>query len=225
MKRQILSLLMLLVMAGGAAAQERRWDNQSGGRQDRAGVFDFYVLSLSWSPSFCASNKGGSNDDQCGIDKHYRFIVHGLWPQYEKGYPDFCRSSEPDRVAYSLGRSLFDIMPSMGLIGHEWRKHGVCSGLSQRDYFGQIRQAFSNVKIPADLSQGSATATLSPADIETKFVAANPGMSTKGISTSCQNRQLTEVRICLTKDLQFRDCQEVDRDSCRAGQLSVPPPR
>jgi ribonuclease T2 len=225
MRRQILCLLISLVMAGGAFAQERRSDNQFGNRQDRSGVFDFYVLSLSWSPTFCASAKGGSNGQQCGLDKNYRFIVHGLWPQYEKGYPDFCRASEPDRVPYGLGQSLFDIMPSMGLIGHEWRKHGVCSGLSQKDYFDTLRKAFVRVKIPDDLSQGTSSTTLSPDAVETKFVAANPGMSPRGISTSCQNRQLEEVRICFTRDLQFRNCDEVDRDSCRAGQITLPPPR
>ncbi|MBW9087834.1 ribonuclease [Rhizobium wenxiniae] len=202
-------------------AQERRQDRQ----QDRAGNFDFYVLSLSWSPTFCATNKGGRNDQQCGLDKQYRFIVHGLWPQHEKGYPDFCRTSEPERVPRGLGETMFDIMPSMGLVGHQWRKHGSCSGLGQKAYFEKVRAAFERVEIPADLSSGNRPLTFSADEIEQKFLGANPGMSRKGIAASCEGRQLEEIRICLSKDLQFRDCAEVDRRGCTISQINLPPAR
>ncbi|NJL42628.1 MAG: hypothetical protein HC935_03095 [Pseudanabaena sp. SU_2_4] len=45
------------------------------------GKFDYYVLSLSWSPEYCAST---SNPDpnQCS-QRRYSLVVHGLWPQYE----------------------------------------------------------------------------------------------------------------------------------------------
>lgn len=219
MTNRFIAFLFLALFASTASAQERRSDN----RQDHAGQFDFYVLSLSWSPTFCASQSGGKNDQQCSTDKDFRFIVHGLWPQYEKGYPDFCETKEPGRVPQSLGKPLFDIMPSMGLIGHQWRKHGSCTGLSQADYFEKVREAFSRIKLPADLSRGDSAVTLSADQIEEKFVAANPGMSHRGISTSCEGRQLEEVRICFTKDLQFRDCAEVDRDSCKVSQITLPP--
>lgn len=202
-------------------AQERRQDRS----QDRAGNFDFYVLSLSWSPTFCATNKGGRNDQQCGIDKRYRFIVHGLWPQYEKGYPDFCRTSEPERVPRALGEAVFDIMPSMGLVGHQWRKHGSCSGLDQKTYFDKVRQAYEHIEIPADLARGDRPLSLSADEIEQKFLAANPGMSRRGIAASCEGRQLEEIRICLTKDLKFRDCAEVDRRGCTISQITLPPGR
>ena len=221
MTNRFIAFLFLAFFASPASAQERR--------PDYAGQFDFYVLSLSWSPTFCASQSGGKsgnkNDQQCSTDKDFRFIVHGLWPQYEKGYPDFCETKEPGRVPQSLGEPLFDIMPSMGLIGHQWRKHGSCTGLSQRDYFGKLRDAFSRIKLPADLSRGDAAVTLSADQIEEKFLAANPGMSRRGISTSCEGRQLEEVRICLSEDLQFRDCAEVDRDGCRISQITLPPVR
>src|SRR5215212_5317363 len=55
------------------------------GRQNAPGEFDFYVLSLSWSPSFCdaASERGNSGRNQqaqCG-GRPFSFVVHGLWPQ------------------------------------------------------------------------------------------------------------------------------------------------
>src|SRR5262245_32563319 len=62
-------------------------------RQNEPGKFDFYVLSLSWSPSFCAANveRGFQRSDpQCG-PRPFSFVVHGMWPQYEKGFPEFCQ--------------------------------------------------------------------------------------------------------------------------------------
>jgi ribonuclease T2 len=215
--KQLIAALFFSCLAAAAFAQERR--------QERPGDFDFYLLSLSWSPTFCASGNGEKNNQQCGADKHFRFIVHGLWPQNEKGYPDFCETKEPKRVPTELGRTLFDIMPSMGLIGNEWRKHGTCTGLSQPDYFALVRKAQQKVRIPQDLDQSKAALALSPDQIEDKFVAANAGLSRAGMSTSCRGRQFAEVRICLTKDLQFRECAEVDKDSCSAGSVTLPPAR
>ena len=215
--KRLLAALFLSCLAGAAIAQERR--------QDRAGDFDFYVLSLSWSPTFCASKDGPRNAQQCGAMQDFRFVVHGLWPQKEKGYPDFCESREPDRVPQTLGKTFFDLMPSMGLIGHQWRKHGSCTGLSQAEYLAKTRDAYNQVKLPADLAGVSSSVKLSPDGIEEKFVAANPGMSRRGIAASCEGKRLEEVRICLTKDLQFRECAEVDQDGCRASSITLPPPR
>jgi len=33
------------------------------------------------------------------------------------------------------------------------------------------------------------------------------------------------VRICLSKDLQFRECGEIDRRACRRDQVTMPPVR
>ncbi|HEX2146481.1 MAG TPA: ribonuclease [Pseudorhizobium sp.] len=204
-----LALLALLTFAGSARSQN----------------FDFYVLSLSWSPTYCAIQKDALRSPQCAGDESFRFIVHGLWPQYERGYPEFCRSPEPRRVPQGLGESMFDIMPSMGLIGHQWRKHGSCTGLSQRDYLTTTRQAFEHIRIPDRLATGESRLTLSAEQIEQMFVAANPGMTRRGIATTCEARRLEEVRICLTKDLRFRDCAEVDRGGCRLDQIELPPAR
>lgn len=187
--------------------------------------FDFYVLSLSWSPAFCASSEGSGNRQQCGSDRRYGFVVHGLWPQNDNGYPEFCQSGEPDRVPDAIGRSMFDIMPSMGLIGHQWRKHGSCSGLSQKDYFSATRAAFEAVRLPGKIASGAQAATLSADAIETAFTDANPGLSKRGISISCDGKRLEEVRICLNTDMTFRDCPELDRKGCRAGSTEIIPIR
>ncbi|WP_275790223.1 ribonuclease T2 family protein [Pararhizobium gei] len=181
--------------------------------------FDFYVLSLSWSPTWCLANDASGRSRQCRDDRG--FIVHGLWPQNERGYPEFCRTREPDRVPEALGESLFDIMPSMGLIGHEWRKHGSCSGLSQQDYFAVLRAASDKVRIPPAMKQTTAQRN-SPQDIEASFVAANAKLRSGAIAVTCDTGRVDEVRICLDKGLDFRPCPEIDRGGCRAESLQLP---
>ena len=190
-----------------------------------SGNFDFYVMALSWSPSYCKSKGGGADPQQCGASKPYGFIVHGLWPQNEHGAPENCAGAGTQPVDRAILQSLRDVMPSSSLARHEWSKHGTCSGLSQQDYFNALLAAKSRIFIPNIFSQRNSGRSVSPTEVERAFLSANAGMSDKGIAVSCDGHYLTEVRICLTKNLLFRACDEVDRNSCRARSVEMPPAR
>ncbi|WP_426123607.1 ribonuclease T2 family protein [Pararhizobium sp. PWRC1-1] len=183
---------------------------------------DFYVLSLSWSPSWCLDNDPSGRSMQCDPDNNHGFIVHGLWPQNEQGYPEFCRTRESDRVPDALGRGLFDIMPSMGLIGHEWRKHGSCSGLSQKDYFAVLRAAREKLVIPPALQSVGPDQRTNATQIETALISANPGLRPDALAVTCASGRVDEVRICFNKDLSFRACGAIDRAGCKVKNLNLP---
>lgn len=207
-----------LSAAGPASAQDRR--------QNTPGEFDYYVLSLSWSPSFCEESaehgNGRSQQAQCG-GRPFSFVVHGLWPQYEHGHPEYCdRDSWLDR---NIMTSMLDLMPAPGLIFNEWKKHGTCSGLGPRGYFETIRKARAAVKIPPEFIDLADPKTVSPTEVEDAFVKVNPGLSATSIAVTCNRTRLSEVRICMSKDLQFRACDEIDRRACRRDQLVMPPVR
>ena len=190
---------------------------------DVAGRFDFYLLSLTWSPSYCEAEGGARGDAQCDSGRRYGFLVHGLWPQYERGFPQDC----PTRVAPGEAdiRGLSDLMPARGLVRHEWWTHGACSGLSPADYLKTIRAARETVRIPAAFQRIDKYVMVSPAEVEAAFVAANPGLRPGGVAVTCDGRRLREVRICLTRGLGFRACEEVDRRACRADKVVLPPVR
>ncbi|MGL3213284.1 ribonuclease T2 family protein [Bradyrhizobium sp. BR 1433] len=218
--RFLISVAIILCGAVGASAQDRR--------QNAPGEFDFYVLSLSWSPSFCEAasergNNGRGTQAQCG-GRPYSFVVHGLWPQYERGFPEYCQRPSP-QLARSIMSSMLDLMPAPGLIYNEWDKHGTCSGLGERAYFEAIRKARATVKIPEEFLQLSEPKTVAPDELETAFIKVNPGLSNSAISVTCDSKRLSEVRICLSKDLQFRSCEEIDRRACRRDQVLMPPVR
>jgi ribonuclease T2 len=188
------------------------------------GKFDFYVLALSWSPSYCEAEGTGANQQQCGAGRRYAFVVHGLWPQFERGYPTDCKT-DIERVPEDLARSLYDIMPSMALIGHQWRRHGSCTGFDQDGYFATLRAARARIEIPEPYRRLDKHETVSAGSVEQAFMSANPGLSSDAISASCDKRLLREVRICLTRELGFRACPEVEKRSCRAEKLVMPPVR
>jgi ribonuclease T2 len=205
---------VLLCFSHAVAARDR----------DVPGDFDFYVLSLSWSPTYCESEDNPSSA-QCDTGPH-GFIVHGLWPQYEHGYPEDCRSSVlPQRIPESIATGLRDLIPDKRLVFHEWRKHGICAGLGPDQYFALLRQAASHVRVPPEFVSPDRDREVSPDSIEAAFVAANPGLTPFGMSTECGREGLTEVRICLDRDLGFRRCPEIDRASCRADRIDMPAAR
>lgn len=188
--------------------------------QDVAGRFDYYVLALSWSPSWCRAEGQREGADQCDPRRDLGFVVHGLWPQYERGWPSNCRSPArgPSRRET---RAMADIMGSSGLAWHQWRKHGRCSGLDAGQYFDLLRQAAGSIRLPPPLEDADRDLMLSARAVEDAFIAANPGLGRDGITVTCRARALQEVRICLTRDLQPRDCGADVRRDC-GGDFVLP---
>jgi ribonuclease T2 len=179
--------------------------------------FDFYVLSLSWSPTYCMLNDGDKSS-QC--QENHNFIVHGLWPQYEQGYPREC-ASNVKHIDYKLVQSMLDIMPSERLVNIEWGRHGTCTSLSPDKYFKTVRAAYEVVKIP----QLSADTRYKAGDIENAFIKVNNGLANDMIAVTTKEGKLNEVRICMTQGLEFRPCPEVNRNAARENyRLFVPAP-
>ena len=205
-----------------AAAQNSDRNRSSG----QPGKFDFYVLALSWSPSFCqdTEERGRDGGQQCSTARPYSFVVHGLWPQYERGFPQRCEVPAP-RLNRELMTSMLDLMPAPRLIYHEWDTHGTCSGLGTNGYFDLVRKARDSVKIPDTYASPDKSLSVTPDEVEEAFVKANPGLSRSAIAVTCSSTRLSEVRICMSKDLKFRDCPEVDRRACRRDKLLMPPVR
>ncbi len=190
----------------------------------QSAAFDFYVLALSWSPSYCAVEGPDANRQQCEAEPARAFVVHGLWPQNESGWPEFCPLDEADRfVPADLARSYLDIMPSVGLIGHQWRKHGSCTGLDQRGYLDATRAAFERISIPS-ASEYVREGLADPDAVEASFIAANQGLSPDTVAVTCADGHIMEVRLCLGPDFGWRSCPEVDRRACRAERQAMPLP-
>jgi ribonuclease T2 len=197
-----------------------------------AGQFDYYLLALSWSPSYCASLQRDGYDPQCHRrdGKRYSFVLHGLWPQFDRGWPQFCPSADRGFVPRPVADRMFDIMPSDKLIFHQYRKHGTCTGLGVDGYFDLSREMFNKVKIPRRyINLADERLFVSPSDLVDEFVAANPGLKPDQIAIECggPGNRLKEVRICFSKEGQFRTCgrNEDQRRLCSAPSMYVPPVR
>ena len=145
------------------------------GQRNVAGQFDYYALVLSWSPTYCAE-KGDSDRMQCNRSdgRRYSFVLHGLWPQYERGYPSECQLPRRPFVPEPVIDSMLDIMPSRGLVIHEYRTHGTCSGLDPERYFSTAHRLFDSIKIPERFRNPIQSQTVSPSDVRNEFLRANP---------------------------------------------------
>ncbi len=190
---------------------------------DVAGRFDYYVLALSWAPSWCRSGSDTRDSTSCDTGRRAGFTVHGLWPQQENGWPEDCLTTHrnPSRADTAKMR---DLTGSSGLAWYQWRKHGRCSGLSAQDYFGATRAAYQAVQLPEVFRRLTREVSLSASVVEDAFIEANPGMDRRGITVTCRGQDLQEVRICLTRDLQPRACApDAARDCSR--KMLMPAPR
>jgi ribonuclease T2 len=200
----------------------------NGAHASKPGQFDYLVLALSWSPTYCAEPEASGDDQQCGPGKRFAFVVHGLWPQHERGWPENCAGSEA-WVSESVIGAMLDVMPSKPLIIHEWRKHGSCSGLSVANYFRATRLLFEKVRIPARYLAPTAPVVTTPAQLVADFVKSNRDLAASMLSVQCGNARdtgrLAELRICIDRHGNFRQCGANEVRQCQARRLVLPPVR
>lgn len=205
------ALLIWLFTAGLAAAQD-----------EKAGAFDYYVLALSWSPNWCALEGDARNSPQCHPRHDHGWILHGLWPQYHRGWPDYCKTAErpPSR---RMTAEMADIMGTPGLAWHQWKKHGTCSGLSAPSYFALSREAYNTVNRPEILRKLSKPVKLPASVIEEAFLQANPNLEADGLTITCRDGHIQEARVCLSRDLRPVPCgRDVIKDCTLPSALFTP---
>ncbi len=192
------------------------------------GAAAYYVLALSWSPTYCETDGRLKREPQCSGRRAYAFVLHGLWPQWTKGWPEFCPVAGSTFVPEKLLRSMLDIMPARQLVIQQYRKHGTCTGLAPRPYFARARELFEQIAIPERYLAPRTHIFVSSGEIKQDFLKANPSLSPGMIAISCGRRGgLRDVRICYSKEFQPTGCgaNEDPRRLCRSARIALPPVR
>ncbi|AZV28062.1 ribonuclease [Pseudomonas syringae] len=218
--KKLFTIMAVIALTVGSIGLSSARQSSASKAESVAGVFDYYLLTLSWSPTFCLTHK---DDPQC-TGKGYGFVLHGLWPQYAKGgWPESCPPlTNLSAAETAKGLTLF---PTKKLLDHEWSKHGTCSGLGAMGYLDEADQAVAAVKIPEELQPFSSSYYFEAQEIADLFRKSNPGIPSDGIAVICNGPELSEVRVCMSKDLQFGACGKGVKTQCRAGDIRVPPSR
>lgn len=189
---------------------------------ERAGDFDYYVMALSWSANWCALEGDARNSPQCDTREDHGWILHGLWPQFHRGYPSFCQTAKrpPSR---GMTADMADIMGTGGLAWHQWKKHGSCTDLSASDYYALSRRAYATVTRPAIFRKLDRTVKLPAAVVEEAFLKENPALSPNSITITCRQGYIQEARICLSRDLDPVPCgRDVIKDCSLKDALFTP---
>jgi ribonuclease T2 len=164
------------------------------------GQFDYYVLSLSWVPGFCATNH--SSPGEC--HKNLVFALHGLWPQLNGGnWPSNCSTVALSASDKAAGQGVF---ADDSMIPHEWAKHGTCSGLQPPAYFALATSTRQGVKMPAAYTSKTVLKSKDAPAVIKAFGAANTGLTPAGMTTVSTKGVITEVDVCVTKTGALRAC-------------------
>jgi ribonuclease T2 len=179
---------------------------------ERVGDFDYYVMALSWSANWCALEGDARNSSQCDTAEDHGWILHGLWPQFHRGYPSFCQTAKrpPSR---GMTADMSDIMGTGGLAWHQWRKHGTCTDLAASDYFALSREAYATITRPSIFRKLDRTVKLPASVVEDAFLKDNPTLTRDMITITCRAGHIQEARICMSKTLTPVPCgRDVIRD-------------
>lgn len=189
----------------------------AGAQEFKAGVFDHYIMALSWLPNWCALEGNARRATQCEAGIGPGWVLHGLWPQYERGWPEHCQSVErpPSR---EMTADMAKIMGSSGLAWYQWKKHGTCSGLSAPAYFALSSRAYALIDHPEVFEKLTKAVRLPAKVVEEAFLRANPDLEPDMITITCRAGRIEEVRICLSRDLlpvpcgaeAVQECQKLD---------------
>lgn len=210
MRKLVLALLMM--------ATSLRADG------DKAGEFDYYVLALSWTPTWCALEGDARGSEQCDASKDFGWTLHGLWPQYHQGWPSFCRTPErqPSR---GMTNGMADIMGTSGLAWHQWKKHGTCSGLSASSYYALSRDAYEKINRPALFRKLKDPVKVPAKVIEEAFLKENPALKANMLTITCKQGRIQEARVCLSKSLEPVPCGRDTIKDCSMSNALFDPVR
>ncbi|THA11094.1 ribonuclease T2 family protein [Rodentibacter pneumotropicus] len=167
---------------------------------------DYYMLVLSWSPSFCASQREkygnqlpSSAQYQCENNRTFGWVVHGLWPQNAKArsvaeHPRFCQGDLPV-LPKSIVEPYLTLSPGAKLLQGEWEKHGSCAFNSAEQYFAKEQELFNGLRLPKE--------NLSRSELFRWMKQNNPQLKNAYLGAS-----RNELFICYNKQWQVIGCQK-----------------
>lgn len=173
--------------------------------QNSTAPVDYYMLSLSWSPSFCESQKQKNNGKipqhlqfQCNQAAKFGWVIHGLWPQNAQAnsvedHPRFCQGDLPPVAESTIKKYMAD-SPGASLLQGEWEKHGACAFNTAEDYFAKQKELFGNLNLPGS--------ELSRKELFQWMKKFNPQLKNVRL-----NANHNELYICYDKKWQPMDCQ------------------
>lgn len=185
--------------------------------------FDFWVLALSWSPDYCATD-GQDDAQQCGVGRRLGFVLHGLWPQFNRGYPSFCSN---EKMPAAVAERYPGLYPNSKLYSYEWEKHGTCSGLTPAAYLAASERLKNATVIPEAYRNMPQPVRTTPREIKSTFLAANEGMRDWSLAVFCSGsgRYLAEVWVCVGLDEKLTSCSSEIRSreagSCQGSSVTI----
>ena len=165
-----------------------------------------YTLALSWSPEFCKRRAGQSRHrTQCsGRNGRFGFILHGLWPESGRSWPQWCPTIRALSSA-EIRRNMC-MTPSAALLARQWAKHGSCMARRPETYFAVARIMYDALTFP-DMDRLSREDGLNAGRLRAEFARLNKGWDPDVIGLKLNQRGwLQEMQLCHGKDFMPKPC-------------------
>ncbi|RLN89872.1 hypothetical protein BBJ28_00020828 [Nothophytophthora sp. Chile5] len=176
-------------------------------KKQQPGDYDFLLLEQLFLPQFCRDLLVGVDPtiSHRNVNKYPRGItcepslavsklsIHGLWPNYNAGFPACCNVSNAIRNqplnALGFAAEMPELLAELGqvwvdptqqssfntlceLYNHEFQKHGLCYAADGGVNFDQSARDYFRAALRAAAVHADATATIN------RWAAANPPQST-----------------------------------------------
>ena len=192
--------------------------------------YDYLMLSQHWLPSMCLGLEAGYDSTvthqagaRCTSETSSVLAIHGLWPNYQAGFPQCCGSAlpldpqavrawpedlrarlqaqQPDPTTSDFDAAICEIY------NHEWQKHGTCfvdtvdTDADARSYFEVGIELADRLARPTVQLNAWAGSTRRRAEIEALYP--------KAVQVLCDSRQedrLLEIHTCWSRELEMVDC-------------------
>lgn len=180
--------------------------------------FNYFILALAWEPDYCATS---SNPDpqSCTPGMKLGFILHGLWPMYDEGWPSYCSTETMSNEMIADFPGLF---PTDFLYGHEWEKHGTCTGLDPQGYFLLSQEFKDSIAIPDAFLSPEEPFRMDEDSLIEAFVQVNPSFDENSFSVFCSGsgQYLSELYVCISRDGRPTECGSdvIDTNAASCGQ-------
>jgi ribonuclease T2 len=146
---------------------------------------------------------------------------------YNQGWPSYCST---ETMSNELIAEFPGLYPTDFLYGHEWEKHGTCTGLDPEGYLLLSQELKASVIIPDAFVSPEEPFRMDADGLTEAFGQVNPTYDKKSFSVLCSGsgQFLKELYVCISRDGQPTECDSLiytNAESCGQSDFIVRDPR
>ncbi len=186
------------------------------------------VLSIDLVPALCQLDNNYRRYRQCADGKSV--ATRSLMIINNRS----CHSQSIPKLSPVQAKMVDKFIPDRNIQKQSWQKYGACSRLSASQYFRQVIQKSSHLRLPKEITDGQ-THSITTTQLISKFITSNQGLKANDIRLRCQRGHhnkgnqgklfLTEIQVCYQQN-HFHHCatnitDEIPKNTSCGGNITI----